>query len=215
MKAAGRRKFIIMAGRAACGLALGAVAYRVVGKHFTEDEAGPRTRHAWQIDSDKCKGCDLCKTMCVRKPSAVKAVNDQKKCSFCVVCYGHITNRHIDSDKIMSEGKRVCPWDAVIRVDYSGRPDGYFIYEIDDDKCDGCGKCVELCSKKGTKSMFLIIRPDLCLNCNTCNIAVHCPEKAVDKVFIGPEDDFKGIWELEREDSGDTSFDFSGRKEQG
>ena len=211
----GRRKFILLAGRAACGIAIGGLAYRVIGKHLNEDEAGPRTRHAWQIDVNKCKACDGCKVYCVRKPSAVKAVNDQKKCSFCVVCYGHITNKHIDSEKILSEGKRVCPYDAVKRIDYSGRPDGYFIYEIDDDLCDGCGKCVELCTKKGTKSMFLIIRPDLCLNCNTCNVAIHCPEKAVDKVFIGPEDDFKGIWELERDDPSLKSFEYSGRKEQG
>jgi electron transport complex protein RnfB len=214
MESGGRRKFIMMAGRAACGLALGGVAYRVVSKHLIEDEAGPRTRHAWQIDPNKCKACDKCKTACVRTPSAAKAVNDQKKCSFCVVCYGHITNKHIASEKIMSEGKRACPRDAVVRIDYSNRPDGYFIYEIDDEKCDGCAICVGLCTKKGTKSMFMIIRPDLCLNCNNCQIAQNCPEKAIDKVFIGPEDDFKGIWELEREDAATKSFDFSGRKEQ-
>ncbi len=210
-----RRKFLINAGRIACGLAIGGVTYRVVSAHLNEDTAGPRTRHAWQIDPIKCKACDKCKTMCVRTPSAVKAVNDQKKCSFCVVCYGHISNKRIASEKIMTEGKRICPKDAVKRIDYSHRPDGYFIYEIDEDKCDGCGKCVEACTKKGTKSMFLIIRPDLCLNCNSCKIAINCPAQAVDKVFIGPEDDFKGIWEFEKDDPSMKSFDYSGRKEQG
>ncbi len=212
MEKTDRRRFIRMAGRAACGLALGGITYHVVGNHLIEENPGPATRHAWQIDPNKCIGCDLCKKACVRKPSAVKAVNDQKKCSFCVVCYGHISNKYIDSDKIMSDGIRVCPQDAVVRIDYSNRPDGYFIYEIDDDKCDGCGICVDLCLKKGTKSMFMIIRPDLCLNCNSCNIALKCPENAVEKVFIGKEDDFKGIWEFEKDDQSD--FDFSGRKDQ-
>jgi Na+-translocating ferredoxin:NAD+ oxidoreductase subunit B len=71
---------------------------------------------------------------------------------------------------------------------------------------------VEHCTKKGTKSMFLIIRPDLCINCNSCNIAINCPEKAVDKVFIGPEDDFKGIWELEKDDPSLKKMDLSGRQ---
>jgi Na+-translocating ferredoxin:NAD+ oxidoreductase subunit B len=210
MKKNNRRKFIINAGRAACGLAIGGLAYRVVGSNLKSDEPGPVTRHAWQINLDKCTACGLCKTLCVRTPSAVKAVNDQKKCSFCVVCYGHISNDRIASDKIMSEGKRVCPVDAVKRNDYTHKPEGYFIYEIDDNLCDACGKCVERCTKKGTRSMFLIIRPDLCTNCNSCNIAVRCPEKAVDKVFIGSEDDFKGIWEFEKEKH--LPMDLSGRK---
>lgn len=198
MEELNRRKFIINAGRVVFGLAIGSLVYRVTGSFLHDEEAGPVTRHAWQINTDKCTACGQCKDLCVRTPSAVKAVNDQKKCSFCVVCYGHISDKNIPSDKIMSEGKRVCPQDAVIRKEYAGGKDGYYIYEIDDDKCDGCCKCAEACIKKGTKSMFMIIRPDLCINCNDCNIATHCPDKAVDKVFIGPEDDFKGIWELEK-----------------
>lgn len=209
-----RRKFLNRAGRAACALAMGGLVYRVVANQLGDEQPGPRTRHAWAIDMDKCTACGKCKTLCVRTPSAVKAVNDQKKCSFCVVCYGHISNKYIASDKIMTEGKKICPVDAVIRKEYSGGKDGYFIYEIDDNKCDGCCKCVEYCTKRGTKSMFLIIRPDLCLNCNSCNIAIHCPEKAVDKVFIGPEDDFKGIWELEKDDPSLKNLDLSGRKGQ-
>lgn len=207
-----RRKFIIYACRAAFGVAIGTLVYRVTGSFLNDEQPGPVTRHAWQINTDKCTGCGLCKTLCVRTPSAAKAVNDQKKCSFCVVCYGHISNKNIDSDKIMSEGKLVCPQDAVMRKEQSGGKDGYFIYEIDDDKCDGCCKCVEQCIKKGTKSMFMIIRPDLCINCNDCNIAAHCPEKAVDKVFIGPEDDFKGIWELEKDDPAMQEMELSGRQ---
>jgi Na+-translocating ferredoxin:NAD+ oxidoreductase subunit B len=212
MEKSNRRSFLINAARTTCALALGGMVYRVAGSYLNDENPGPATRHAWQIDTEKCTACGKCQTLCVRTPSAVKAVNDQKKCSFCVVCYGHISNKNIASDKIMTEGKRVCPVDAVIRKEYSGGKDGYYTYEIDDNKCDACCKCVEHCTKKGTRSMFLIIRPDLCMNCNSCNIAVNCPEKAVDKVFIGPEDDFKGIWELEKDDPSLKKMDLSGRQ---
>jgi electron transport complex protein RnfB len=192
-----RRKFLVNFGRAACTLAIGGVAYRIVGKHINPDTAGPVSRYVWAIDPEKCTGCGICESACVRTPSAVKAVNDQKKCSLCVVCYGHITNKNISSDKIMTEGIRVCKHDAVVRKSYSGDPDGYFTYNIDDNKCTGCGLCVKYCNEKGSRSMFLIIRPDLCLACNSCNIADKCPEKAIDRVYIGPEDDFKGEIGLE------------------
>ncbi len=193
----GRRSFLKTAGTAACGIALAGVAGRVISAHQKEETEGPKSRYVWQIDPAKCAFCDICETACVRTPSAVKAVNDQKKCSFCVVCYGHISNKQIESDKIMSHGERICPHDAVTRENYSGGKDGYFIYDIDHGLCTGCSKCAKECNAKGTKSMFMIIRPDLCLNCNSCNIADHCPENAIDRLWFGPEDDFRGIYELE------------------
>ena len=192
-----RRNFLRKAGRSACGLAIAGTAYHIIGDHLNAETAGPKSRFVWQIDPDKCTACGICETACVRTPSAVKAVNDQKKCSYCVVCYGHISNKEIDSDKIMTDGERVCEYDAVKRVNYSGGDDGYFIYQIDDKKCTGCGKCVLACDEKGTRSMFLLIRPDLCLNCNSCEIANKCPDDAIDRLYIGTEDDFKGIYEFE------------------
>ncbi len=192
-----RRSFLRKAGQATCAAALGGIAYRVLGGHANEETAGPKSRWVWQIDPQKCTNCGECEFLCVRKPSAVKAVNDQKKCSYCVVCYGHISDKSIASDKIMSEGIRICEYDAVTRKNYSGGKDGYFIYDIDHDLCTGCGKCAKACNDKGTQSMFLIIRPDLCLNCNSCNIALKCPDNAIERLYIGPEDNFKGIYELE------------------
>ncbi|MDP3436200.1 MAG: hypothetical protein Q8S04_03070 [Bacteroidales bacterium] len=192
-----RRKFLVNLGRGACAIVIGGVTYRVVKNQLNPQGAGPKTRFVWAIDPHKCNGCGICEVACVRTPSAVKAVNDQKKCSFCVVCYGHISDKQIASDKIISDGKRVCPHDAVVRESYSGTVDGTFIYTIDDKKCTGCGKCVKNCTEKGTQSMFLIIRPDLCIACNSCNIAAKCPQKAIDRVWFGPEDDFKGEYELE------------------
>jgi len=194
-----RRKFLVSLGRATCAVAIGGVAYRIISNQLDPEKAGPKTRYVWAIDPEKCNGCGICETACVRNPSAVKAVNDQKKCSFCVVCYGHISNKEIASDKIMSEGIRICEYDAVKRESFSGTEDGSFIYTIDDKKCTACGLCVKNCLEKGTKSMFLIIRPDLCIACNSCNIAAKCPQKAIDRVYFGPEDDFKGEYGLEGE----------------
>lgn len=128
----GRRKFLLNAGRAACAVTLGGVALRVLSAYTKEETAGPKSHWVWQIDPQKCAFCDKCETACVRKPSAVKAVNDHLKCSYCVVCYGHISDRYIASDKIEPDGKRVCPYDAVTRKNYSGGKDGYFMYDIDD-----------------------------------------------------------------------------------
>lgn len=192
-----RRKFLVYAGRTACALAIGGVATRVIGAHLSEDNQAPRSRYVWAIDDQKCTACGICETACVRKPSAVKAVNDQKKCSFCVVCHGHISNTRVPIERIMSDGIRICKHDAVIRTSFTGTYDGYFKYEIDDRKCTGCGDCVRRCNEHGSHSMFLIIRPDLCLNCNNCTIAAKCPEKAIQKVYIGPEDDYRGVYEIE------------------
>ncbi len=192
-----RRAFLRNLGRIGCGLAIGGIATRVVSAHMNPETAGPKSRFMWQINTDKCNFCGKCEVACVRTPSAVKAVNDQKKCSYCVVCFGHIANKQIASDLIDSKGVRICPKDAITRKNYSGGKDGYFLYDIDHTKCIGCGKCAKECDIHGTQSMFLIIRPDLCMNCNSCNIAAKCPEGAIDKLYYGPEDNFKGIYELE------------------
>lgn len=149
-------------------------------------------RFAWQINPDLCRQCGICETACVRKPSAVKAFNDPKKCSNCVVCYGHITNKYIDSDKIDRDGERVCPVNAVTRTNFSGGIDGMFLYEPDPRRCIACGKCVKRCNNHGTGSMFLAIRPDLCLGCNECAIAIACPHGAIERIPREAVDDYLG-----------------------
>jgi electron transport complex protein RnfB len=187
-----RREFLRRTAQAVCAIALAGTAFRIF-RTATEPAPGasPLPRHAWRIDPERCTHCGTCATACVRKPSAVKAVNDQKKCSFCVVCYGHISNQHIESERIDREGVRICPRNAVKRRNYSGGKDGYFIYSIDDQKCIGCAQCVKECNDKGTKSMFLLIRPDLCLGCNQCLIALKCPAQAVDFVEIHAANDLQ------------------------
>ena len=193
-----RRRFIRFGGQFIGVFALSGAGWRIfTGSDPDAVFSQPKGPYVWRINPEKCTSCGLCETACVRKPSAVKAVNDQKKCSYCVACYGHLADLTISSELILSHGKRVCPYDAVIRREYTGGKDGYHIYTIDDAKCTGCGKCTKRCNNLGTKSMFLILRPDLCLGCNRCAIAAICPEGAVEWRHSYPEDDFRGDYELE------------------
>ncbi len=185
-----RRKFLLWTLRGTCFAGLAGVTGRILGTHQPDAPfVQPPHRFGWQIQPEKCTYCGLCATACVRRPSAVKAVNDQKKCSNCVVCYGHIFEKRIDSSKIDSHGTRVCPQDAVERKNYCGGLDGYYLYGINHERCIGCAACVAECNRYGTKSMFLLIRPDLCLGCNECAIARVCPHQAIQRVPLFPVTD--------------------------
>lgn len=192
---ASRRKFLQWLGRGAAFTALGAIAVRVLlGKKEDSQFIQPGHGYAWQIDPAKCTFCGRCERACVRKPSAVKAVNDQKICSNCVVCYGHTYDRHLDSARIDAEGRKVCHHNAVVRTRLTGGLDGAFCYSIRPEDCTGCAKCALECNRHGTKSMFMVIRPDLCVNCNTCSIADVCESGAVERVPSYPTDDYRGEW---------------------
>ena len=60
--------------------------------------------------------------------------------------------------------------------------DPYFEYMIDEELCNGCGKCVKGCSSFGNGSLYLQIKQDLCLNCNECKISTVCPSGAITRV---------------------------------
>ncbi len=206
----GRRKFIQFGGQWIASAVLGAAAWRVFsGADPHAEFRQPRGPYVWRINLDKCTFCGKCETSCVRIPSAVKAVNDPVKCSYCVACYGHLANLTIASDRIATEGLRVCPYDAVRRKEFSGGKDGYHLYSIDQDRCTACGICAKRCNELGTKSMFLIIRPDLCLACNRCSIAEVCPEHAIEWAHSFPEDNYRGDFALDkamaREEGGGAS----------
>jgi electron transport complex protein RnfB len=203
----GRRRFIRFGGQLIGAAALGGTGWRIFAGSDPEAEfSQPKGPYVWRINLEKCNFCGLCETVCVRKPSAVKAVNDQTKCSYCVACYGHLSNLTVSSEKIQSEGERVCPHDAVVRKELSGGKDGYHVYAIDEALCTACGKCTKRCNELGTRSMFLVIRPDLCIGCNRCNIAAACPQKAIEWAHSYPEDDFRGDYELEMEMGGFESM---------
>jgi Na+-translocating ferredoxin:NAD+ oxidoreductase subunit B len=194
-----RRLFLLWCGRAAGVAAIGGVAARVLmaNRQGEESDAAqlqqPAGRYAWQIDTTKCTYCGKCATACVRTPSAVRAVNDQKACSNCVVCYGHIYNREAKSEEINQQGK-VCPLGAVCRSPFppdSKDLDGRFLYTIRDELCNGCGACARECNAYGNKSMFLVLRPDLCLGCHECAIAGVCPSDALKYVPLESATDYR------------------------
>ncbi len=120
-----------------------------------------------QIDPAKCKSCGGCSTLCVLKPSAVKAVNNFKECGYCVNCYGQVQ----DDTKT-----KVCPVDAVQRRQIS---EFEFEYTIDEAKCIGCGACVKRCREHGNKSLSLQVRGTRCRECNRCGIVARCPHAAI------------------------------------
>lgn len=193
-----RRNFLRVGGQLTGAALLATAAARIFSPPNEDAEfVAQGRRFCWQIDPEKCRYCGICETACVRKPSAVKALNDQKKCSNCVVCYGHITDTHIESEKIDREGTRVCPYNAVLRKNFSGGADGMFLYSHDQSNCVGCAKCVKRCNERGTQSMFLVIRPDLCLGCNECAIAVACPHNAIERIPREPVDDYHGDYRFD------------------
>ena len=196
----GRRRFIQFGGQLIGTAVLGGAAWRVFSAADPDAEfIQPKGPYVWRINTEKCTFCGLCETACVRQPSAVKAVNDQVKCSYCVACYGHLSDLTIASDQIDSKGKRVCPYDAVVRQEFGGGKDGYHLYTIDQDRCTGCCNCTKRCNQLGTKSMFLIIRPELCIGCNRCSIAAVCPDHAIELVHCYPEDDYRGDFSLDQQ----------------
>jgi len=190
-----RREFLVRLGRVLGAGALTGVALRVWsgGKQGAEFIQPPH-RYGWQINPEACTYCGLCETACVRGPSAVKAVNDQKKCSNCVACYGHLCDLRTPSLLIATTDKLVCPHNAVQRTRFLGGIDGAYTYTIDPNQCTGCAQCARQCNLHGSRSMFLVIRPDLCLGCNECAIARVCPSKAVERVPLYPVNDFRGVY---------------------
>ena len=148
----------------------------------------------WQVDAARClnsrlgavnvAACNLCTTECVVPLSAVRAVNEFSKCGRCNICpaYFNITSA-VDAHGLPSE--KLCPRDAIIRkpigkVDPEDPANNFYEYVIDEEKCDGCGKCVMQCKEPlGLGSITLRIRYDKCVNCNRCAISSACPQSAL------------------------------------
>jgi len=152
--------------------------------------------YAWSIDTGKCinsklgavgiEVCELCATDCVLTLSAVRAVNEFKACGRCYVCpaYYKITSA-VGPDGLPSE--KVCPRDAIERkpigwVDPDDPANNFYEYTIDEEKCNGCGRCILECKEPaGLGSIRLEVRHNVCLDCNRCSIATACPEEAYER----------------------------------
>jgi ferredoxin len=146
----------------------------------------------WQVDASRClnsrlgevgEGCRLCTSECVVALSAVRAVNEFSKCGRCSICpaYFDVTSA-VDERGLPSQ--KLCPRDAITRkpigtIDPEDPANNFYEYIIDEDKCDGCGRCVNNCREpQGLGAITLRVRYDKCLNCNKCTISRACPQRA-------------------------------------
>jgi len=165
-----RRKCIRNGLRITLGLAVGTAGVLAARKASGE-------KLVWQIDPFKCTQCGRCSTECIRNPSAVKCVHAYDLCGYCDLCGGYFKP---NARELQTGAEyQLCPTAAIQRK-FIEEP--YFEYIINEELCNGCGKCVKGCSSFGNGSLHLQIRHDLCDNCNDCAIARMCPSDAITRV---------------------------------
>jgi electron transport complex protein RnfB len=151
----------------------------------------------WQVDASRCinsrldevdaEACNLCTSECVVSLSAVRAVNEYSKCGRCYICpaYFDITSA-VNEEGLPSQ--KLCPRDAIARnpigfIDPEDPANNFYEYIIDEEKCDGCGRCVIKCKEPlGLGSVTLKVRYDKCVDCNRCAISLACPKDAISQV---------------------------------
>lgn len=138
---------------------------------------GRRNKTLWQIDPYLCVACGKCATNCVLTESAVKCTHAYARCGYCRICFGFFGPQPIEISEAAEN--QLCPTGA-IRRNFVEEP--YYEYTIDEELCNGCGKCVEGCNTFGNGSLFLQVNHDRCLGCNECAIAVACPSGAFKRV---------------------------------
>jgi len=167
-----RRSFLKTCCRygAAAGLA-GTAALLANQQRITSDEL------VWQIDPHKCIGCGVCAYRCVKLISAVKCFHTYTMCGYCDLCTAFFDPQPLSRDE--GAENQLCPTDAFSRREVESP---YFEYIIDHNLCVGCGKCVDGCFTLGNGSLYLQISQDMCLQCNQCSIALHCPTKAIEQI---------------------------------
>lgn len=133
--------------------------------------------YVWQLDPSKCTQCGRCATSCVKTPSAVKCIHVFAMCGYCDLCGGYF--KPGTNELTTGAEHQLCPTSAIKR---SFVEDPFFQYEIDENLCIGCGKCVKGCGAFGNGSLQLQVRQDLCDNCNECSIARLCPSGAFTRI---------------------------------
>ena len=180
-----RRQVLGHAARGAALVGLGGLGFYLTRKA----DAG----NVWRIDPERCVNtrlgavgvevCDKCAMECVLALSAVRAVNDYAKCGRCYICPAYFDIKSaVNREGVPS--KKLCPRDAIIRkpigwIDPDDPANNFYEYIIDEQLCNGCGKCVMGCKEPaGLSSIRLEVRYDLCLDCNRCAIAIACPDEA-------------------------------------
>lgn len=136
-----------------------------------------KDKWVWQIDPFKCTQCGRCATECVLATSAVKCVHAYALCGYCDLCGGFFKGGVKDLNT--GAENQLCPTAAIQRK-FIEEP--YFEFDIKEELCIGCGKCVKGCSSFGNGSLHLQIRHNICKNCNECAIARMCPSQAISRV---------------------------------
>lgn len=176
-----RRDFINRSLRITAGIALGGVAVVLAKDSISGDLV-------WQLDPEKCIQCGRCVVNCVLTPSAVKCVHVFDMCGYCDLCGGYFKT----GTKKLTTGaeNQLCPTAAIERKFIE---DPFFEYQINEDLCIGCGKCVTGCGAFGNGSLQLQVRHDICVNCNQCSIARDCPTDAFSRVPANKNSLFKGF----------------------
>jgi electron transport complex protein RnfB len=165
-----RRKFIRSSMQMALAVSLGGVTGFTLMKTTSKDMV-------WQIDPFKCVQCGRCADECVMTPSAVKCVHAYALCGYCDLCGGYL--KPDANARSTAAENQLCPT-AAIKRKFIEAP--YYEYEIIEDLCIGCAKCVAGCTSFGNGSFHLQIRHNLCKNCNDCAIARVCPADAFVRV---------------------------------
>ncbi|MBI5385415.1 MAG: ferredoxin [Verrucomicrobia bacterium] len=165
-----RRQFVGGALRGAFLFVLGAATSLIA-------RVSQKERTVWQIDPTKCIACTNCANHCVLTPSAVKCVQQYPICGYCKLCTGYFEPE--PNALNTAAENQVCPTGAIER---RALEDPYYEYNIDEELCIGCGKCVVGCVVFGNGSFSLQIRHDRCVNCNECAIAMVCPADAFVRV---------------------------------
>lgn len=142
----------------------------------------------WQLDPSKCVQCGRCADNCVVTPSAVKCFHVYNMCGYCDLCGGYF--RPGTKNLTTAAENQLCPTAAIERR-FIEEP--FFEYHIIEELCIGCGKCVKGCGAFGNGSLQLQVNHDLCVNCNECAIARHCPADAFSRVPANDPYLFKGF----------------------
>ena len=176
-----RRDFLNKGFRLTAALSLGGLGIFLAKDASSEDML-------WQIDPSKCVQCGRCATHCVVTPSAVKCLHVFDMCGYCDLCGGYFR----PEAKQLHTGaeNQLCPTGAIKR---NFVEDPFFQYEIIDELCIGCGKCVAGCDAFGNGSLQLQVSHDICVNCNQCAIATNCPADAFERVPSSKKNISKGF----------------------
>lgn len=169
-----RRKFLMT-----CGTLLASGSLAAMGGVLAVKASQDEGEMMWQIDPEKCVQCGRCQTECVLPVSAVKCFHANQVCGYCDLCGGYY-RANVKELNTAAENM-MCPTGA-IRRKFVEEP--YFEYTIDEDLCNGCGKCVKGCSSFGNGSLFLQIQQELCLGCNECKISKVCVSGAIHRVPV-------------------------------